>query len=138
MLANKLDVWFAQSPPFRFARMFCTIKNEYISHNCFRCNQVRILGHVPCSVDLPIVVDFLDDLYPGCRWKVVATQFPPFIVIVCPVKLIRSSCRIIPLGYLHARNLQVILRLPGSMSTQQEAMCCVRLLWVPVGDREYR
>lgn len=136
MLANKPDVGFAQSPPFRFARMFCTIKNEDISHHRFRGNQVWILGHVPRSVDLPIMVDFLDDLYPGCRWKVVAAQFPPFIVIVCPVKFIRSSCRIIPFRYLHGGNLQVILRLSRCMGTQQEAMRCVWLLWVPVCDRE--
>jgi hypothetical protein len=37
---------------------------------------------------------------------------------------------------LHGGNLQVILRLSRCMGTQQEAMRCVWLLWVPVCDRE--
>lgn len=89
--------------------MLCTIEDQYFPRHGFGCNQIWILRHVSRTVDLSVMVDFLDDLYPWCRGKCVATQFAAFIVIVSPIKFIGTRCWVVAFGDLDGRNLEVVL-----------------------------
>lgn len=42
--------------------MLRAIKDEHLARDSLRCNQIRVLRHVACTVDLAIVVNLLSDL----------------------------------------------------------------------------
>lgn len=43
--------------------MFAVVKNINFCTNCLGRNDERILGHVSCSVNLPIMIYLLNNLY---------------------------------------------------------------------------
>jgi len=61
-LPDQSDIGFAHTAPLRFARMLRAIKDEHLTRDGLRCDQIRVLRHVARAVDLSIVVNFLSDL----------------------------------------------------------------------------
>jgi hypothetical protein len=130
-LSNQSNVRLAHPTSLRFAGVFGSVKNENLSCDSFGGNQVRILRHVAGPVDLPFMVDFLDDLNARCRRNGVATQLAPFIIVVRSVQFLRAS-GISAFGYLYRGDLEIILGLPRGVCPEKETMRGVRLACRPV------
>lgn len=111
--------------------MLCAVKDQHFSRNSFRCDEIWVLGHVPRTVDLSVVVDFLDDLYPGAGGQRVSSELAAFIVVVGTVKFIGSRCRVVAFGDLDCRDLQVVLRLSRCVRSKKQAVGCIWLGGIP-------
>jgi hypothetical protein len=133
ILTHQANVRFAHATPLRFAGVLRPIKDENLSSDSFSCDEVRFLGHVPRPVDLPGMIDLLDNLnnlYARLRRDSVATQFAPFVIIVRAVQFVRRGAAI-AFGNLNSGYLEVVLSLPGCMCPEKEAMNSVRFVRWP-------
>ena len=88
-LPDQSNVGLAHAPALRLARVLRPVEHKHLTRDSLSRDEVGILGHVPRAVDLPGVVDLLNDLYPGLRWERMASELPPVIVVVCTVKFVR-------------------------------------------------
>ena len=89
--------------------MFRPIKDQYLSRRAFGGNQIRVLRHVSCLVDLSGVNYLLDDLNFWRRGDGVATHFSPFFVpIEVGIAFRKIDCC----------DLEVIWGLVGGVSTK--------------------
>lgn len=60
------------------------------------------------------------------------TEFFSFIVVIPPVEFV-CACRWVPaFGDLNLGNLEVVLRLAGCVRSEEEAVCCVRFIFIAV------
>ena len=82
MLTHQRDIRLTLSTSLWLTRMLRTIEHVHLSRHSLCRNQVRILGHITRSVDLALVVDFLDDLNAWLGWYGVTTEFSAFIIVV--------------------------------------------------------
>jgi len=66
--------------------MFRAIKDENLTRNRLRCNQIWILRHVARTVDLAIVVNLLNDLDTRLRRDGMSAQFAKLIIVVVAIQ----------------------------------------------------
>lgn len=112
--------------------MLRAIEDEDFARNSLRRDQVWVLRHVPRAVDLAVMVNFLNNLYPRRWWETVATQFPAFVVIVGTIKFISPGGRVVTFGDLDSGDLEIVLGLPGGVSAEEEAVSGVGFGGVPI------
>ena len=98
----------------RFAGMFGVVEDQNIAWRSFSCDNTRILGHVSCSVNLPLVVDFYLNLDFATHWPK-APEFSLFVVIMWSIELG------IFVGQLDTSNQKVILFIRG-VSTKNKSV----------------
>lgn len=100
--------------------MLRPIKHIHLSRNRLSRNQVGVLWHIPRTVHLALVVDALRDLYTRGVGNGVSTQFSAFIVIVRTIE--RICTWTLAFGDLDGGNLEVVLRLAGSVCAKEQAV----------------
>lgn len=104
--------------------MLRPIKNQHLASDGFCRDQVRILRHVPRTVDLAGMIDFLGYLNARCGWDGVPTQLSSFVVIVAAVEFVSARA----FRDLNGSDLKVVLCLTGGVCAQEETMSLVRLV----------
>lgn len=102
--------------------MLRPIKNEHLSRDSFCREQIRVLRHIPRTVDLSIVIEFLDDLDAGLRRDGVSTELTTLLVVVVAVKFF------VAFGDLDICDLEIVLGLAGGVGSKEEAVGCVGLI----------
>ena len=107
--------------------MFRAVKHKHFPRYRLRSNEVRILWHVTCPIDFPLMVDALYDLNPGLWRDAVAAEFSAFVIVVRTIESIRGST-VIALGELDCGNLKVVLCLARRMCTEEKAVGGIRLI----------
>jgi len=107
--------------------VLCAVKDINFARNGLGGNQVWVLRHVARAIDLSLVVDLLDDLYPRGWGKTVAAQLTTFIVIISAVEVVGAAGRATAFGNLDCCNLKVVLSLARGVRSKEKAMGGVRL-----------
>lgn len=98
--------------------MLGPVKHEDFPGDGLRCDEVGVLRHIPCAVDLARMIDLLCDLNARLCWDAVATQFTPLVIIICTVQSIRRPA-VIPFRQLRSGYLKVVLSLARRVCTQK-------------------
>ena len=111
------------------AGVFGAIPDHNTAIRAHRCNDIRVLRLVAGLVDLPLVINFLNDveldLHLGLlRAPAIPTDLSPVFVVILRVWNIG-------VWELHMGDLKVILRFPGSMRANQKTVGRIRLVWDP-------
>lgn len=101
--------------------MLRPIKDVRRPHDGPRRDQVNILGAVPCSVDLSIVVDLLHNLDPRS-----ITSVRSHLTLVIIVLRLREGH--VSVGQLDLGDLQVVLVLLGRVRANEETVRRVGLV----------
>ena len=96
--------------------MFRPIKHKHLPTRALRRNQVRVLGHIPRPIYLFRMQNLLrnlDSRLLGLGGEGVATELSPFVVIGGAVESVGGVA--FAVGEVHCRDLEVVLRLTGSV-----------------------
>ena len=89
-------------------RELCAIKHIDLARHGLCREQVRILWHVPRTVDFALVGDALSDRYTRLRRKCMSTELATLVVIICAIEVrsvARGVCRGRPLRQTDFCNL---------------------------------
>lgn len=107
--------------------MLCPVKDINISVYALRRDEVGILGHIPCPVNLSFVVDLLNDVDARLWRDGMAPQLAAVVVVVGAIEFV---CRwtIITFGKVDFRDLEVVLSLTRGVRAEEEAVDRVRLI----------
>lgn len=99
--------------------MLCAIKHKHLASDRLGRNKVGVLGHVPRAVDLPFMVDLLDDLNAWAGRDSVGPELSGFVVVGVAGEVFGG----VGAGRDGDRgDLEVVLRLAGGVSTEKEAV----------------
>ena len=134
-LPNEFDIRPTHTSPFWLARVLCSIKDEYLSRDRFRSDQVWILGHVTRPVHLSRMIDLLYDLDAWLGWDSVAAEFATLVVIVAAIELVCQGA--VALRDMNGGDLEVVLRLARGVRTEKQSVDGVGLV-LRAGERFVR
>ena len=134
-LSDQPNVRLANSATLGRARVLRPVKHEHLTGNGLGSNQVRVLGHVSCTIDLSRMVDLLYNLQAGLRGDCMTAELTPVIIVVAPVKPVRRT-RVVALRKMNGGNLKIVLGLSGRVCSKKQSVDSVWLVrWSAAGLR---
>lgn len=108
--------------------MLRTIEYIDLAGDSLRRDEVGVLRHIPRTVHLTLMVDFLDDLDARLGRNGMSSELATLVIVVGTVELVRVGA-LVAFGELHLRDLEVVLRLAGGVRAEEQAVDRVRLVW---------
>lgn len=109
------------STALRLAGMLRAVEHVNLARYRLRRDQVGVLGHIPCAVDLPLVVDLLDNVDARLWRDGVSSKLTALVVIVRAVELVCGGT-VIAFWKVYFGYLEVVLSLSRRVCAEEETV----------------